>query len=395
MKSIIDVLIVARPDHSMLIYDALCKQGEVSFKFITFKVLPKWLRKAVRKYHVQYVTKNVYISLRTTLINVLKFTFCWNIAKNWSEVGALSSLFKKVTRRYQPKLIHYWSPYCNKTIDEYRDSHKDTIYLKDVFMPSFRSIYETIVPVVDKYSLHEIADYYFSRIADQEHEMKTVDTIVAPSQYVIDTYKKYYNIKKTYIVPYGIFKYPGYNPKERISENHHFTFVYVGRISIEKGADILFEFFSKHKEFDLHVYGNFSESQRQILEPLITNNIILHGSVSKSILQKEISKYDIGIHLSRFDAYSLGVGEIIGCGIPVIVSNTTGIEQEVKKYNLGLITDNTQEDIKYCVSILTKTNNYNKYISNVHNFLSHSRKCYGEEMVELYENLINDGKNCS
>lgn len=40
MKKKLDVLLVARPDHSMQIYKALCNQEKISFRYITFKVVP-------------------------------------------------------------------------------------------------------------------------------------------------------------------------------------------------------------------------------------------------------------------------------------------------------------------------------------------------------------------
>lgn len=41
----IDILLVARPDHSLNIYHALNKDTNLTFKYIVFKVFPKWVKK--------------------------------------------------------------------------------------------------------------------------------------------------------------------------------------------------------------------------------------------------------------------------------------------------------------------------------------------------------------
>lgn len=388
MKPEKDVLLIGRPDHSLLIYDALLHQDEISYNFITFKVLPRWLRTLTKNISIQYVGNNVHISWRATFINVCKYVFHLKIAEKWKERGMLRNAFLKLVKRQPYRIIHYWSTYASDTIEDYATKHPGVITLKDIYMPSFVTVYEAMKDVCNKYNLAKLAGDYKKKILTQTEELKNVQTIIVPSRYVLESYKRLFPHKNYLVVSYGVSVAKGYAPKKYIHTGYKFKFVYAGRISLEKGADLLLAYFAVHPEFELHVYGNFVNSQKHIFEKWFTPNIVFHGNIPKFKLQNEIMKYDVGIHLSRFDAYSLAVSEIIGCGLPVIVSRSTGIEDDVKKNRLGYVTDNTPCDIDNCVRKITDITNYNSLLSSVQHYLTTPQESYGEKMVSLYKLLI-------
>lgn len=390
MKPEKDVLLVGRPDHSMLIYEALQYQNELSYNFITFKVLPRWLRPLTKNISVQYVGKNVHISWRATFINVCKYVFHLKIADKWKERSMLGKAFMKLVKRNSFRIIHYWSTYASDIIEDYAAKHPEIITLKDIYMPSYATVYEAMKDICDKYNLASLANQYKDRIDIQADELKNVQTIIVPSQYVLESYKRLFPHKKYLVTSYGVSIAKGYIQKKHITPDHKFKFVYAGRISLEKGADLLLAYFAAHPEFELHVFGNFVESQKHIFEQWFTPNIIFHGNIPKFKLQEEIMKYDIGIHLSRFDAYSLAVGEIIGCGLPVIVSGSTGNEDDIRKYHWGYVTDNTPSDIDACICRITDAPNYNSLLSSIHRYLASYQKSYGEKIVTLYKSLIHN-----
>lgn len=390
MKQDRDILLLGRPDHSLQIYSALERQDELSFLFITFKVLPKWLKKFIKHKKIQFLGKNVKIGKLQTFIHLCKFKFGFSFAQNWSETNKLGPVFKKASKKSKFKIIHHWLDYAKDDIMKYHKENPDTILIRDIHMPSFQAVYEIMKEPAEKYGL-DISEYENQK----ESQLQALDReqcFIVPSKYVLDTYKRYLPDKTFYTVSYGISKFSGYKKREHIKEPHKFRFVYVGRVSVEKGCDIMFEFFNKHPELELHIYGPKVDGQKDIFNKLMSSNIVYHGSVAKSILQNELNKYDIGIHLSRFDAYGLGLGEILGCGVPVIVSKHTGIETDVRENRLGLVTDNSFDDIEDKVRQLTNIRVYNEFLDSVHRYVNSSPKSYGEKMVEFYLKLI-DSKN--
>ena len=101
-----------------------------------------------------------------------------------------------------------------------------------------------------------------------------------------------------------------------------------------------------------------------------------------------MSQYDVGIHLSRFDAYSLAVGEMIGVGLPVIVSDKTGNKDDVEKYSWGIVTSLNYDDIEKNIKQLSEINNYKKYVSSIYNYINNEYLNYGDRTVAFYKDII-------
>lgn len=385
----LDVLLIGRPDHSMMIYDALTKQNSLSYRFIVFKCLPQWLSFITKKIRIQYVGKYAKIGIRATFINVFKYSFRFKFAQNWTEYNTLETPFRHITNSTPPRIIHYWHPYVDNAVNEYAKNNTEVVALHDIHMPAYAAVVKAMEDVAIKYNLPEITKRYISLIERQNEELRYVSDAIVPSTYVLNTYKPLFPNIKYHVVSYGIMKSATYVKHCEVRDGHRFKFVYVGRVSLEKGCDILFEFFKSHPEYELHVYGSMVESQEFIFEEFMSSNIVLHGTIAKSLIQTEVSKYDIGIHLSRFDAYSLGVSEIIGSGLPVIVSNTTGNEADILRYDLGEVTTNSLTDIEMTVKKLTITERYNRVIETIDRYLDSDQNItYGKKMISLYNNLL-------
>ena len=388
MKSKIDVVIVGRPDHSMLIYSELLKQSQLSFRFIVFKVLPSWCKRFTRHLRVQFVDKNSIIGIRLTIISILRNSFKFKWATNFSEKGKLERKFRFLTKKHHINLIHYWGNYANDAIEKYKEENSDAIILKDIHMPCYQTVLDVMRPICLKYNLQDLLDRFENAFIEEQKELRNVTCAVAPSQYVVDSFKEFFPNIKFHVVPYGIMRSSNYKKRHLTDPTHRFKFVYAGSITLQKGCDLLIDYFSKHREYELHLYGQLSETQSNILLEKKTDNIYLHGVVGKNIIQQEFSKYDVGIHLSRFDAYSLSVGEEIGSGLPVIVSCTTGIECDVRRYNWGLVTDFESKDLDDIVKTMTDVDVYNRFADSIDEYFNSSQPGFGKEMVTLYTQLI-------
>lgn len=388
MKKNIDVLLIARPDHSIQIYKALCIQKKLSFYYITFKVVHAFVKYIFPYKKLQTVTKRCCIDIRATIIQVFKKTFNFKFAQNWQTDNMLSNTSKHFLKKNNIKIIHYWPEYASRTMNEYILKNTKTIVLADMYMPNPIAILNEMKPIYQKYGLDDGTNNWLYEYAEKmEEHFASVKNIVVASTYVRDTMKLSFPDKNYIIVPYGITISPTYTKKRELKKSK--KFIYIGRVSIEKGCDILLSIFRRNPEYELHIYGGIWQQQRKIFEPYFSyGNIYYHGTVSKEDLRKEIVKYDVGIHLSRFDAYSLAVGEIIGCGVPVIVSETTGIKDEVRNNGFGLVTNLDFYEIEKSIEKMSDLKFYSQCIDNIDKYIKSNPKSFGEKMVDEYKKLL-------
>ena len=82
MKKKLDVLLVARPDQSLNIYHALNHDANLTYRFIVFKVFPKWVKKIVRLKKMVTLGKNVIICYKLSIINICKYYLHLKCAQN-------------------------------------------------------------------------------------------------------------------------------------------------------------------------------------------------------------------------------------------------------------------------------------------------------------------------
>lgn len=389
MKKKLDVLLVARPDHSLSIYHALNKDVNLTFKFIVFKVFPKWVKKIVRLKKMVTLGKNVIICYKLSIINICKYFLHLNFAQNWDETTVLDKRAGKLLSKTDVKLIHYWPEFGNSEILKYKDKYPNVFTIADIHMPYPSIVFQEMIPVYEKYGIDPYRTELY--ILSKEHKdlLNGEDTILVPSKYVEDTYRRVYPNIKCYTLSYGITRSNYYTKKNGPVKN----FVYAGRISLEKGSDLLFEYFANHPEVNLHIYGSIVNEQKHLFQKYINlKNIIFHGHVPKVELQKELSQYDAGIHLSRFDAYSLAVGEMIGVGLPVIVSDKTGNKDDVEKFGWGVVTSLNSKDIERKIRQLTDINSYEKYIDSICNYVNNNHLNYGDKAVAFYKKILKYGE---
>lgn len=379
----IDVLLIARPDHSVQIYEYLTKQNKLSFWFVTFKAMHYRLRSIFRSSKILFLRNNVTISVTATIKNILKYKYRCLWFKRINEETSLDNEVEHLLKTTKCKIVHYWPEYCHLSVEKYKEQ---LFAIADVHMPNALIIREEMRALYAHYNI-PIGNNFLDKAAiGTIKELLNANNIIVPSTYVKDTFKVIFPNKNYYVVPYGI----------TISNNYYIkyldsitSFVYAGTISIEKGCDILCECFSKLKNYDIHLYGHIPSTQSFIFDKYkVFSNIYFHGSVPKKLLQNEIRNYHVGIHLSRFDAYSLAVGEIIGSGLPVIVSKNTGNADDIIKYNWGLVTSLEMEEVLSNIALITKPNIYNNFCSSIDKYIKTEYVPYGERMVHFYEQII-------
>lgn len=379
-----DVLLAARPDQSLDIYKALTAQNELSFHLITFKVVRSWVKKIVAYRKLTTVGNKCTILWWGTFKHLAIKKFHFGFAKNWNDWTILDPVAKRCLKRNNYRIIHYWPENGGKPIVEYAKKHPECFVVADIHMPLPRVVFEEMKAVYDKYGLDSSTLPLRRLVDEQMHFLDGVENALVPSSYVADTYRTLYPDKKYFVVPYGISISPFFKKqlKDEVKD-----FMYAGgNITLEKGCDLLLDYFLEHPELNIHLFGKINPSQAIVFEKYKgKDNIIFHGHLSRQDLTKQISKYDVGIHMSRFDAYSLAVGEIIGSGKPVIVSEKTGILDDIRKYGFGLVSKLDSDSLSHAIDQMLKPEVYNGFVDSIDKYVQEGHPNYGEEMIKFYK----------
>lgn len=389
MRNKIDVLLLARPDHSYTIYKGLLKSG-LEFLYCSFKLMPQWLKRYLNNSKIRYYSNHYSNCKLLTLFHIYRVRRKKEYLEKY-EKSLYEWHLRRLLNNVEPKIIHYWPYLSLDQVRAYKKKHPEVKTFADVYFPCEPWVLENIRPVLKQYGLNDdllIAEQDSKKL---EKVMEFEDNFLVPSQFIADTYKMYYPDKNYIIMPYGLTKWDGYKKKplkKSLDEIRRFVYA-AGGLTIQKGCDYMLRYFEKHPDLELHIYGNIVESQRHIFEPyLLCENIHFHGHIPKAKLQEEVSQYDAGIHLSRYDAYSLAVGEMMGAGLPVIVSDKTGIGSLVLKINAGEVTPLDDELIGERIDSLRTPENYNFYLNNLDEFLRGGQMYYEDEIVSFYKQQL-------
>lgn len=395
MKRYKDVLLVARPDQSVDIYNALRRDGRLAYLYITFKLFPKWLSRIIRNKKLRYISGSYKISYMTTLVNTLKYNLRLKCFANSNENFWIERLVAKTTKHNQFKVMHYWPKYCHGDIIK-KIKSTGTFTIADIHMPNPNYVIDMMKGVYEKYGITADNTFLAKYSEEIKEHLANEDNVMVPSSYVVETMKMTFPDKNYFVVPYGITVSSQYKRKSDITDASMVkNFVYAGKISLEKGCDVLLEWFLQNSKYNIHLYGEIAHNQVRIFEKYKNvSNIIFHGVCPKSILQQELLRYDAGIHLSRFDAYSLAVGEIIGSGLPVIVSDATGIKDDVLKHGFGLVTSLDMNEISEKIRLFVMPESYNRFIKNIDDYINSRNETFGEQTVSFYKSVIEKNDKC-
>ena len=118
MKQSLDVLLIARPGRAQRIYEPLLSSG-LSFRFITFKLFPKWLKRITRSKKMQVKGANTTNLLLFTIYDFLRFRPQFKWLEKVKERPLFELFLKRRIGNYEAKVIHYWPNYCYKYIYHY------------------------------------------------------------------------------------------------------------------------------------------------------------------------------------------------------------------------------------------------------------------------------------
>lgn len=193
-----------------------------------------------------------------------------------------------------------------------------------------------------------INEHIYTNIEEEKTAYQKFDKVICVSNSVKSIMEEEYGLKNTSTI---------YNPIDTISilklsneecnikASNSFNIISIGRLTYQKGYDLLIPIISKliKKGLDIHLYLLGEGSERSKLEQIIkeeqiSNHIHLLGYIKNPYpIMKQM---DLFVCSSRSEGYSLVIAEALSLNIPIISMNCSGPNELLANNNYGVLCNN-------------------------------------------------------
>ncbi len=231
--------------------------------------------------------------------------------------------------------------------------------------------------------------YYWpdqTSIKKQDNEYSEADFILSPSSYVTDSLIKHKlsDREKIFDLPYGAPQVVKKEPKPE-----KFRVLFIGGAGIAKGLHYLIDAFSKLdcKNAELLVVGKI-ESDFPMKK---ANNVKFIRKLVGPALEEAFLSSSVLVLPSLSDGWGMVVTEAMAHGLPVIVSENSGVKDIVEQDKNGFIvpiknSKSIQEKIQLLCDNPSKARHMGKNAKLT--AAKNSWDKYGEELVKIYKKTL-------
>ncbi len=226
-------------------------------------------------------------------------------------------------------------------------SAANLFYMKEIYERDFE-LAPKFAERLRKERLYIWDEEYMERIKE---EIENAQYFLTPSEFV-EKSLKYSGIKDDQFLmcPYGV-DVNQFSMKQYMELCHKpLEFIYVGGVKELKGISYLLKAFSEISPDDarLTVVGEYNEGDADVKE--FENRVTFTGVIMHDDVEKYLKKSDVFVFPSLGDSFSLSALEAASCGLPLIVSDNTGMKDLMTDGDEGFIIDyQSSEDIKDAV----------------------------------------------
>lgn len=176
----------------------------------------------------------------------------------------------------------------------------------------------------------------------------------------------------------------GVKPKrlKRTTPNRSFSVLFVGLVKESQGIEFLFDFLKDHKEYSLNIIGVCDNNLYKKYQLLIRKNKLSSRVFfpNKFYTDEELNilsqKCHVGIALYNADAsnptYYTDPGKVKAyaeMGLPVIMSDVSGIAPFVKRFHSGIAISRDTKELEKALENIQS--NYSYYVSGLEKFNKH------------------------
>jgi glycosyltransferase involved in cell wall biosynthesis len=305
--------------------------------------LGKWFRQYLNKFQPGLLHVNSGYLLGGTVIEEAKafgISTALTLHEYWflCPINSLLQTSGRVCDKPVPATQCKWCLLTKKRryrlLDKKTNGWLGDTYVRACNIPVFRDLASRDADIRDISDRRE----YLSRI------FQLVDLVISPSKFLIDKMEAYGFTHPNMIqLPYGLENIPNYI-NERADHPEQLRIGYRGRISPEKGIDILIDAFkmTSGEKLSLHIFGelNKKDPYGEKLLKLAKGDPRIHfmGRYNNADLPEILEKIDISVVPSRwYENQPYTILESFAHGIPVIATDLGGMNEMVDHNSNGLL----------------------------------------------------------
>jgi alpha-maltose-1-phosphate synthase len=167
----------------------------------------------------------------------------------------------------------------------------------------------------------------FVRPAQKDEELELANLVLAPSEFVAETIRRFYPQKTIRIARYGVAAELWTPPRLRNNDGP-LRFLFVGQCSLRKGVPLLLEAWRaaglRDARLDLVGGWRLADGRRKL-----PDGVAWTGPVDRDALADLYRQADVFVFPSYFEGRALVVGEAMASGLPVITTRESGAEDLV------------------------------------------------------------------
>lgn len=383
------IRILSRPDHSLDLYEGLIKR-HIETELMTFGVTQRGGILNLIFPNQRSIEGNVNLKNNFSIIHqMIKVVRRRYPSSKWIslERKIASYILNPNNMHGQPDLIHYWPYWYSDYVS------RKMAYTNACFLGDFHEAYPGFMKdIFSKEYDKRGYKYNFPIKWDYNEAFNIAPKIVVPSKFVKDTYLNIDPGKDIKVCEFGLYDMDK-NAKRVDVNNREIKFVFVGKVSLEKGVGYILDALKllKSEYISVDFFGSINETTKDFFQSS-GMNVSFKGSVDKKKLMVELKSYDALILPSLSDAYSLSVMEAQSLGLPVIVSNNTGNAEFILNSEIGLVCEAmSASSLAENMEIMTSSRIRQKFIDNLHIESKKTLKNnYTLKMINLYQECINE-----
>lgn len=192
---------------------------------------------------------------------------------------------------------------------------------------------------------------------------------------------------ETTIIPNGV-DIKLFSPMKKQKKKKEFSFLFVGRLSHDKGVDLLLRAFAQLDSGHLRIVGKGDEKENLenlISELNIADRVIFEGFVSQRELPQYYRNADVTVIPSRIEPFGFVTIESLACGVPVVGTSIGGMKDVIIP-SVGIQCSPTVESLhKALRKMMKKPLATMQRNARLHSLRHYAWEYVAQQYLDLYE----------